>query len=233
MDCVIKTSTYMVKRFKLGYLTFVAVMLGINILSKIMSVIFGDGSQGNNGQDAVFLIFSFVYFIAMFSDSFNHLSMNGVTRKVFFVANSIFIVIVSIILVITSYILSLFNSLIGVHSEILLNMVYHSSSPQLFILGVSFVTLAGFVGWLCSLLTYKFGKYMILIIIFVPQLIMTIFAAIITKIDRAQEFMNFVIYYFGMLEGIHPLTAGVNILLTVVAVAVINWLFMRKLPVKV
>lgn len=233
MDSFIKTLTYRAKRFRLSYLIFVAIMLGIDILSKIMSVIFGNGSQGNNAQDAVFLIYSFVYFIAIFKDSFNHLSMNGITRKVFFLTNSIFIVAVSIIMVITSYILSLFNSLIGIHSELLLNMVYNSSYLELFILGLSFSVLASFVGWLCSLLTYRFGNYMILIIIFVPQILMTVFAAVVSKIDKVHVLLNFVRYYFGMAEGIHPYTASLNLLLTAIAVGLINWLFMRKLSVKV
>jgi hypothetical protein len=209
------------------------ILFGINVLSKIMSLMAGKGSQGNNAHDLVFLIFIFVYFIAMFKDSFNHMSMYGVTRKAFFITNSVFTLFASFVMVLSAFVFSRISSFIGVRSEPLLGMIYHSSYLELFAVGLCFSILAGFVGWLCSLLTYRFGNYMILIIIFVPQILMTVFAAVLSRLDRAREMLNFVMYYFGVFNGIHPLTAGVNLLLTAVVVAIINWLFMRKIPVKV
>jgi hypothetical protein len=93
--------------------------------------------------------------------------------------------------------------------------------------------LASFAGWLFSLLTYRFGNYMILVIIFVPQILITIFGAVIQYLGKTQDFMYLAAYYFGFTFGQTIYNVILHLLLTAVAVGALNWLLMRRLPVKV
>jgi len=234
MNSYIKTLVYMFKRFKKSYLILIAILLGITIFSKTMWLLFSNGSQGmNNSFDFAFLIYTFVFFIAMFKESFNHLSMNGVTRKTFFIANSIFLLFVSLAIEITSIAFIGINGLLGIHSKLLLDMIYQCSFFEIIILGLCVSILASFIGWLCSMLTYRFGNYMILVIVFVPQILLTIFGAVISKADKAEEISYLMRYYFGFANGPQPLIACTNLIITAAVIAIINWAFMRKLAVRV
>lgn len=224
----------MAKRFKKTFLIFTSILLGILIFAKIMGLLFSGGELGSDGNDFAILIFIFVYYIAVFKDSFNHLSISGVTRKTFCLANIIFIIFTALVSEVTIIIFMALQRLFGNHPNFIIEMIFHNCTDfQRLLLGFSIAVLASFVGWLFSLLTYKYGNLMILVIIFVPQILMTIIGAIIDYYGKTQSFYYYLSYYFGFADGMTPYNTILNMLLTAVAVGAINWLLMRRLPVKV
>jgi len=234
MNSVVNAFIYNVRRFRNSYFIFSAIFLGILIFVKIIGLLFINGTQGNNVYDMVFLIYTFVYFIAIFKESYNHLAISGVTRKTFFISNIISIIFAAIVMEITAVIFIAFTRLLGMRTELILEMIFNRSSNfELFLLGFSFTVLASFVGWLFSLLTYRYGNLMILVIIFVPQILMTIIGAIIDYYGKTQSFYYYLSYYFGFAEGMTPYNTILNMLLTAAAVGAVNWLLMRRLPVRV
>lgn len=236
MNTRIKAIIYLMGRLKKSLPIMFGIFLGIILLIRIVGLITsGPDTKISYGSiDFVFAVYIFVYFTASYRESFNHLSMCGVSRKAFFIAYSTCLLATSFIVLVATYIFKWFLEVIGIQSNLVISYAYMNSNfiQQTLILFCIYIT-AGIFGWLCSLLTYKFGKFTILAIIFVPQVLFTLIGLILTRTNSIDIALRLLTMYFALAEGMSSYIVCVNLLITTAVLGIINWIAMRRLAVRV
>lgn len=218
-----------------GLLIMLSILLGLVLFIKILSATVDTGSThvSFGSIDFILGIYVFVFFIANFKTSFNHLINNGITRKDYFFSTIIFSIFSTLVLLVSAIVMSLICKLFNVDTSFFYNMLYNDSSiVEGYIILASILFLASMLGWLIGVLSYRYGTPMILAIIFVPQILITIFGIIISKLNLTEEFLNFTTFYLGLKDSPSPLLASLNFTITAALISLITWIFMKKVPVK-
>jgi len=184
-------------------------------------------------MDIILGIYAFVFFIANFKTSFNHLLVNGVTRKHYFISNFIFSILSTLILLVVELAVNFVCKLFNFDTNFLYSLLFSDISfAESIVCLISIIFLASAVGWLIGVLSYRYGTPMILAIIFVPQILITLSGIILEKLNILEQVSKAVMFYFGILDKPAPLVASLNFQITALIITVITWIFMRKMPVK-
>lgn len=245
MNIVKKTTIYNLKYSGKGMVILTGIMLAIGLLiAGVVSTYSGEVSKNDaqfNGFEVTFAIFLFVNFIVSFKENFNHLNLNGVTRKNFYFANLLTILSTSFSMLLLMFVLNGFYRLMGVSSHFMTNFLYGQTSyPNLICFSLSLFILASMTGWLFSLLSYKFGRLMNIALAVSPAIVFTIIPLLAIKLSIGKQLLNMFMFYFGFIKGMgfapvpnSVLYASLNFLITSIIFAIANWALIRKISVKI
>lgn len=232
---------YKLNSIKKSILILTLVMVLIALLSKIIEILIISRSKtGQNvssvfsGFDIIAVIFLFVGFMASFKETFNHLSVNSITRRLFFKSEIIFIVCASFILFILVFLLNGFYNLLGINTKFALYSIYPNLTAATFsALFISLLFMASSVGLLFTVLSYRYGTPMILFLSISPVLIFMIGPILVFRFGLRDILIKIFSYYFGYINNSpQPLAASLNFIITSAIFCGVSWIVMKKMPVK-
>lgn len=242
MNKLFNIVAYKLKNMKKGIFILTLVMVLIAILTKIteISITLKSNSRTTtttifSGFELVAAIFLFIGIMASFKENFNHLSVNGITRKLFFKSEIIFVAAASLMLFILMLLLYVFYDFLGVNTKFMLYSIYTSASPASFsVLFISLLLMASCVGLLFTILSYRYGTPVILFLSLSPVLVFTVGPILIYRFHLSDIFIRFFSYYFGYVNNsARPLLASLNFMITSIVSCGISWIVIRRMPVKI
>lgn len=211
-------------------ITMVWIFLGVLVSA-------GRNNSGNgammNGLDASTAIFLFIAGLNCFKANYKFMSASGVSRKRFFRGNTLALLgIAGLATIVDSALVFVFRTFMNYHQiyeQLYRNTHLFSGMAWLFFVYTAAITL----GWLITMLYYRSGKQLKLVISLAPAVLFIGLGALnsLTGGSIFSAIARFTVGFWG-LESMNPYVAAFNLSLFTALLGAFIFLLVRKAPIK-
>ncbi|WP_353894003.1 hypothetical protein PRVXH_000776 [Proteinivorax hydrogeniformans] len=228
MSRIINISLYQLRDFRKAVFIYYAIILGLGLFF-INTARAADSASMSNVGGPTTVIFLFILGLNCFTDSYNFMQANNITRVNFFFGNALAIIAVSAIMAMADVLIIEFFTANITYTHMVVDIYSYSNIITNFLWYVIMFALFTNLGWMVTMIYYRSNTVMKVLVSISPFVLRYVLSHLNRMLDG--RVANAIGDFFSQTFKT-PYLGMVTMLLATILILGINYLLMWKTPVK-